>query len=1086
MKILQLKFKNLNSIYGEWAIDFTAPEYNDNEIFSLTGPTGAGKSTILDAICLALYGETPRLGKITQSTNEIMSRHTGECYAEVVFESQMGTFLCHWEQRRAHKKSNGELQSPEHQIANGLDGTILASQINSVRQEVLKATGMDFNRFTRSILLAQGNFDTFLKASNEEKSKTLEQITGTEIYSQISQQTHTRFTDEKKKLELLQAEIKGITFLSDKEEQTMHEDVLEKQTIAQKLEKTIIQNDTQYRQLQDVQKLKHELDEFNRLEQQLYSELADFELQKQKLTLAEKTFKISPLFAQLSEVRKQHQFDSSELQKLSEAFPRLKQSESEITETLKSFQQKTYTAKENLKIAQPVIKEIRIKDQQITEKTEFLNEQHRDCIAFINKKEAQLLELEQQENNLVETQSLLHPLIAYLKSNNADEWLITGFTGIEVQLQGLLAKQTEINAKQTELSNETVRENKEKQAVLLQEQAYSEKLQELTDMRESLQQQKDTLKTLLNDKELREYRSEKDALLREQVLLARIVELETYRTSLEDGKPCPLCGSIHHPYAKENIPSIDETTQKIQSLTTLIENAEAQEYTIQQYLEKERSLEQELTAIEHTKNDLSMLAKLAKKNTTLISESIEKIQAECHALQDDILSTIIPLGITTIPDDINSLLNTLEQRRAQWHEISNQKTIVEAEITNQQNEVEKRRALIHEYEETIGEKEKQLQGIKQTLNTLVEERSVQYGDKNCDEEEEKLTQAVSNAEAEEKKINQEHILINRQIAASLTSIQNIEKRIADRSPELTQLEESFLQSLNEYEFKNEEHFCAARLSDVEYQRLLNMSNQFEQRKTELSTRKMDCEQELNAKLQKNLPTQSLEELKTELNYNQSEQKKLHADIATLEYALKENENAKAHLFQKQTTIEAQKKECVKWQNLHALIGSADGKKYRTFVQGLTFKFLISAANMQLQKLSDRYLLEHRLKQKAEDKDELSLNVIDNYQAGEKRPTENLSGGESFIVSLALALGLSSMASKKVTVNSLFLDEGFGTLDEDALEVALDTLASLKQDGKLIGIISHVSALKERIGTQIIVSPQTSGKSIIKGPGVKKL
>lgn len=159
-----------------------------------------------------------------------------------------------------------------------------------------------------------------------------------------------------------------------------------------------------------------------------------------------------------------------------------------------------------------------------------------------------------------------------------------------------------------------------------------------------------------------------------------------------------------------------------------------------------------------------------------------------------------------------------------------------------------------------------------------------------------------------------------------------------------------------------------------------------------------------------------------------------------------------------------------------LIGSADGKKFRNFAQGLTFEMMIAHANRQLQKMSDRYLLIR------DDIHPLELNVIDSYQAGEIRSTKNLSGGESFIVSLALALGLSRMAGLNVRVDSLFLDEGFGSLDDDALETALDTLAGLQQDGKLIGVISHVPALKERIAVQIRVHSGTSGRSRIEGPG----
>ena len=140
--------------------------------------------------------------------------------------------------------------------------------------------------------------------------------------------------------------------------------------------------------------------------------------------------------------------------------------------------------------------------------------------------------------------------------------------------------------------------------------------------------------------------------------------------------------------------------------------------------------------------------------------------------------------------------------------------------------------------------------------------------------------------------------------------------------------------------------------------------------------------------------------------------------------------------------------------------------------------MVKHANIQLQKMTDRYLLIRDTNQP------LELNVVDNYQAGEIRSTRNLSGGESFIVSLTLALGLSKMASRKVSVDSLFLDEGFGTLDEETLETALETLSGLQHGGKLIGIISHVSGLKERISTQLNISPVSGGKSSLTGPGCK--
>ncbi|MCI5151033.1 MAG: chromosome segregation protein SMC, partial [Candidatus Electrothrix sp. MAN1_4] len=203
-------------------------------------------------------------------------------------------------------------------------------------------------------------------------------------------------------------------------------------------------------------------------------------------------------------------------------------------------------------------------------------------------------------------------------------------------------------------------------------------------------------------------------------------------------------------------------------------------------------------------------------------------------------------------------------------------------------------------------------------------------------------------------------------------------------------------------------------------------------------------------------------------------------IGSLQHQLQKNKEQRQQQRELLHSLEAQKKECLRWKELHDLIGSSDGKKYRNFAQGLTFELMVSRANAQLARVTDRYLLVRDQQQP------LELNVIDSWQAGEVRSTKNLSGGESFVVSLALALGLSEMVGGNVRVDSLFLDEGFGALDEEALETALETLAGLRRDGKLIGVISHVGALKERIACQLEVVPGTGGQSVVRGSGVRRV
>ncbi len=239
MKILHIRFQNLNSLSGTWEIDFTAAPYTANSIFAITGPTGAGKSTLLDALCLALYGMTPRLRKITKTSNQIMSRHTGVCFSEVTFQTVKGSFRCHWSQHRSRQRPGNELQQPKHEIANASTDMVLESHIRKVARKVEEVTGMDFERFTRSTLLAQGGFAAFLEATADKRSPILEQITGTEIYSQLSMKVHELRLIELKKLEDLEQALQLIDLLSPEAEEKLQTIITEKEQESSAVRKAI-------------------------------------------------------------------------------------------------------------------------------------------------------------------------------------------------------------------------------------------------------------------------------------------------------------------------------------------------------------------------------------------------------------------------------------------------------------------------------------------------------------------------------------------------------------------------------------------------------------------------------------------------------------------------------------------------------------------------------------------------------------------------------------------------------------------------------------------------------------------------------
>lgn len=1082
MRILQVRFKNLNSLVGEWQIDLTHPAFASDGIFAITGPTGAGKTTILDAICLALYGRTPRLNKVTKSGNEIMSRQTGECFAEVTFEAQnrkgvTERYRCHWSQHRARKKPDGELQAPKHEIANADSGEIFESKLRGVADQIELATGMDFDRFTRSMLLAQGGFAAFLQAAPDDRAPILEQITGTEIYSQISIRVHERQREEREKLNLLQAETSGIVILEPEQEQEIGQVLEIRQKEETDLAAKAADTGKAIAWLTTIDGLKKEIGNLADEANLLQGDIEAFKPDREKLNRALNAASLDGAYATLTSTRKQQADDRAALKTEEEALPGLESSAKEHAKMLKSAEQQTARSKEELKAAAPTLQKVRSLDQKLADQKKAVSEGVESCkkdAAKIDSDKKALIEEQEKRSKAQETLELVD---AYIKEHAQDEWLIGGLAGVEEQLSSLLSKQNEIVQK--EAAQETANTILELAAKSLEDcQKHSgTRKQELEDASKQLQQGKDALNQLLGDRLLREYRTEKETLLREMAFLTKIAELEDHRTKLEDGKPCPLCGATEHPFAEGNIPVPDETEQKIDDLTTLISEAEVQEAAIKKLEVVENLARNNLTEAEKQESAAANDKKAAEKALAEVKDGLVKVRADFAYRRQAVSTKLQPLGITDIPEtDISSLIESLRARLKAWQSQVKKKADIEKQIADIDSEVKRLDAVIETQSAALAEKLERLGTLKTELAAGSDERNALYGDKNPEDEERHLNKAISDTEGAEKQARERHNELQQKWKTAKAHVESLKKRIDQREPELRRLESEFFATLETVGFSNEEQFLAAILPSEQRAELTATAKDLDERQTDLKARQKDRQTRLTTEIDRKVTDKSLEELEPQLKQYDESLRELRDIIAGVKHKLSDNAAAKERIKEKQAAIEAQKKECRRWENLHELIGSADGKKYRNFAQGLTFEMMIGHANRQLQKMTDRYLLIR------DDAQPLELNVVDNYQAGEIRSTKNLSGGESFIVSLSLALGLSHMASKNVRVDSLFLDEGFGTLDEEALDTALETLAGLQQDGKLIGVISHVPALKERISTQIQVTPQTGGRSQISGPG----
>ena len=1078
MRILEVRFKNLNSLYGEWVIDFTHPEYNAGGIFALTGPTGAGKSTVLDALCLALYGATPRLGRITKSSNEIMSRQTGECYAEVLFESQAGVYRCHWEQRRARKSYEGNLQEPEHQIADALTNKWLETKKSLVGAVIEEKTGMDFERFTRSILLAQGSFDTFLKASAEDKSKILEQITGMEIYTEISRRIHERKREEQERLKWLRVETDGIVVLDAAQEDALEKELEATLIQAREQELHFLKTQQALAWCETIQMVQREKQQLLNDEVQIQSAWDAFQPMRVLLERAERAAALVTPHTILVALRSQQVDEKKVLIQQEATLLEATSVANNLFEALQNAEDSVNRCKETLHQNSAVIQRVRALDQQVGAQRKRILESEQRCAEEREKIKTLSLNLEHENDELHRLQHDEQKITAYLDENKADEWLLSGLAGIEEQRRRWFSIQEEIN----EHNERTARATFALQGVedrLADAVAQRIRLQhDLSATEQAIEREKKEHEVLLKGRLLREYRAEKENVLKEMAYVRKIEELESYRSKLEEGVACPLCGATSHPFAQGNVPVLDALGERERVLSELIERAEQQELAIRER-ENGRS---------HTQNTLNEGLFLERalvnekgaleKELNGQKERLDSLKTSLEDVEQSIYSKVAPLGEPR--QDMDSLVEKLASRLRLWKEqlekrgdIAQQKARVEAEVSRLQT-------LVQAYQEALAERLEHLSRLESELTETSKERSALYGENDPDVQEALLNEAVARAEEKEKQVRIQHAESWQKVTSLDAQIESMKKRVDERAMDLAQKEICFRNDLNMSRFSDEGDFTRAILSAEEKERLIAQAKGLDTALAEVVAKRKDREARLQQEEAKKLTSLSLDELEQKRNDEDARLANARTLAATLKHRLQENRSAKDKATAKAVELQAQERECHRWDVLHELIGSADGKKYRNFAQGLTFELMVLHANQQLEKMTDRYALVRDTLQP------LALNVLDHYQAGEIRTTQNLSGGESFIVSLALALGLSKMASRKVRVDSLFLDEGFGTLDEESLDTALETLSGLQQDGKLIGVISHVSALKERIRAQIRVIPQSAGRSALSGPGCTRI
>lgn len=1055
MKILKLKFRNLNSLKGEWSIDFNDPAYINDGLFAIVGPTGAGKSTILDAICLSLYGKTPRLNSITNSSNEIMNRASADCFAQTTFSCDDGVFRSSFEQRFSRGSREANLQPPKMELAEDDTGVVRASSKSQVPQEVAELIGLTYEQFTRAVLLAQGQFKKFLDSDANDRSELLETITGTQMYSSISIKVFERFKAENARLEELKQKLSGIEILSDEQQKILKEEIEKSSVNTEKLQKEIERLDRQIQWVKDVKKLKKESEAIERNIAQNNEELKAFETQREQLVQDVKAQKIVADYrvseqkrSSLKELDKQIDKDVQTVKKLDED---IKSAACAVDNSDAAVQK----AKEAFNSQKPIIDKVQSLDTVIKEKKNDIEPEQNKLNQLQSQftqacRKAQISPEELPEDLTTDSIESRISGILYGVSISETRQTINKFIDLKNSWKDLLKVKVDIAGNSTSI--EKFQKDIER---------YKQNIKELYESKRKLELELATAEKLQQS-------------LEKNISFSKLFQsLEEHRQNLVEGEPCPLCGATSHPYGCD-LPSV-----------TLTED----EKTLKETKLQIRDLQGKLSGAEKEITKVETQSAQAEDAVKDLGQKNEALQKQSDNICDNDIKCDKDISVKEIENRIR-----LITQKTQWM----QSHLENAEkLDSLNNPVQLR--------ETLYLQKSELKQKEEALNKLINERQELFGSDDPKQIFQQLSSAVETAsnqlnDQKEKKASLE--------AKQTTTKQNLEARQEARKSASRQFDESlaeFNKKLEEQQFSSADDFLKALLTDDQREGFLKRQKELDEQKTRLEEQQRINSESLLKLKEQNLTDKSEEDLIQNNNSKKAEYESLLLDAGSKKEQLKTNEQRKKQHAEIQTQFERHQTIAARWSNLNSLIGSMDGKKYRKIVQRMSLEILIDYANEQMSLLAPRYQLtlqksvtdETDSEEKAKKskstalgggKEELAIFCIDSWQGGAIRPTTNLSGGESFLVSLALALGLSKMSSRNRTLETLFLDEGFGSLDDETLQTALDAINQFQysdESNKLVGVISHVDALKERIANKIEVARSAAGTSVLSGPGVTK-
>lgn len=1132
MKFLQLEILNLASLdkQGGEVINFEEGALGESTIFSIVGPTGSGKSTLLDAICLALYNRAPRYPRKKGDKNQnieifgaadasesnrlaptdsrnILTRGKKEGYSKLTFLANNGSiYRAEWHVRFQRVRYENAKTALYKITRNGEE----ISEETADWNELPNIIGLDYDQFLRTVLIAQGSFANFLTAKENERYELLEKLIGCE-------ETYTNIATEIKKAKdqatdaynQMAASVEAVkqNLLNDEELAQLKEEIdrLEKaekeldsqlQAISKDLQ-WFEENDKQIKQITICQSdMRQAADAIKAMQAQiLHLQLHD---------------EVQPAVNQLQEVERQTQSIHEQEENILKAEGNIKSQESAISESekaLASLKEAVSKAQEQQEKALPVIAEARALKTKMEAAMPNLKEKKEALELAQKENQTALKDVEENARNIQKWEAETEKANLALKTTKEE-----------------IAKQKQVLHEATQAAEQAWEKERNKTAGQNIEELQSHKSaaeKKLQDVQQAIKVVAH-LDTATTEKQKNEERIQVlgkrnaeidealgklsiEALEKESLTLRNAYTLmvsekwEIHRANLTEGKPCPLCGSTTHPYhtdnrqfeeattelsqllkAKENLLKLQQKEEKDLSgerkqndgeVQTLQKQQEKLSGEIATYEEDWKALIAQYPKIPKAETELKSLlpiyenkAKDASSKLSLfnkIQKEIERLtQLKDKAVKDE---AAYESKASTIQNKAQENTSTCATKLAE------QKALTTNLISQQKSKEEAYGKALQAWNSAKKEMEEWQEKYKQILNG-----------EEPDAAEQRLTAAKDEATKAADTQNENINKLKAELANSKGSHQTMQSQNKTMKENLQEKEKELDLWIEEYNKQLEEksieppfidrNTIREMLHSAEDWNAIRREKDEKEKAVASTTALYQSAEKAHQQHLEHQPAQTRDALLAiQQEYQERSQRN---ELIAANARMQNHQEAVKLLGDKAEALNLVTQEKDDWTAITDAIG-ADGKTLRKIAQCYTLSFLIAHANQEIRKFNSRYELQQV-------KHSLGIRVIDHDRADDIRDTTSLSGGETFIVSLGLALGLSALSSRNISFENLFIDEGFGTLDPDTLATVIDSLAMLQSSqGKKVGVISHTDTMSERITTQIrIIKNGNSGSSHI--------